>query len=148
MPSRVRAFCAETNQAEPVEPGEVVRCILESLALKHAQSIELLASVTGAAARAVHVVGGGARNELLCRSTAEACGLPVYAGPEEATLVGNLLVQAMSLGELDSLADARALVAASIAPTVYEPRDFEAWQEARGRFAAAVALPGVEVGVR
>jgi rhamnulokinase len=145
MPARVRAFCAHTGQVEPVEPGAVVRCILESLALKHAQTVELLASVTGIAPEAIHVVGGGARNELLCSWTANASGLPVHAGPEEATVIGNLLVQAMSLGEISSIAEARELVAASTAPTSYEPRDASAWREARERFAAAVALPSLEV---
>jgi rhamnulokinase len=145
MPARVRAFCAHTRQAEPVEPGAVVRCILESLALKHAQTIELVAAVTGIAAREIHVVGGGARNELLCRWTADAAGLPVHAGLEEATLYGNLLVQAMAAGEIASLAEARELVAASHPPTTYEPRETEAWRESRERFAVAVALPTMEL---
>jgi rhamnulokinase len=146
MPARVRAFCAHTGQPEPAEPGAVVRSILESLALKHAQTVELLASVTGFPTGEVHVVGGGARNELLCSWTADACGLPVHAGPEEATLLGNLLVQAMSLGEISSLAQAREVAAASTPRTTYEPRDAAAWREARDRFAAAVTLPTVEVG--
>ena len=145
MPARVRAFCAHTRQAEPVEPGSVVRCILESLALKHAQTVELLAAVTGVPPREIHVVGGGAQNELLCRWTADAAALPVHAGPEEATLYGNLLVQAMSLGEIGSPEEGRQLVAASVAPTTYEPRESEAWSEARERFAAAVTLPTLEV---
>ena len=144
MPARIRAFCAHTGQPEPGEAGAVVRCILESLALKHAQTVELLATVTGVAPREIHVVGGGARNELLCRWTAEASGLPVLAGPEEATLLGNLLVQAMSLGEIASLAEAREIVARSVAPAVYEPRETAEWSEARERFAAAVTLPGLE----
>jgi sugar (pentulose or hexulose) kinase len=146
MPARVRAFCAHTGQPEPVEPGAIVRCILESLALKHAQTIEVLASVTGASPREIHVVGGGARNELLCRSTADAAGLPVIAGPEEATLLGNLVVQAMALGEISSLAEGRELISASVVPTAYEPQETSKWQEARERFAEAVALPTLEVG--
>jgi rhamnulokinase len=145
MPARVRAFCAHTGQPEPVEPGAVVRCILESLALKHAQTIELLGSVTGVAPTEIHVVGGGARNELLCRWTADAAGLPVEAGPEEATLLGNLLVQAMCLREVASLAEAREIVAASVARTTYEPRNQERWQEAKARFAEAAALPTFEM---
>jgi rhamnulokinase len=144
MPARVRAFCAHTGQPEPAEPGEVVRCILESLALKHAQTVELLGSVTGVAPTEIHVVGGGARNELLCRWTADASGLPVEAGPEEATLLGNLLVQAMCLGEVGSLAEAREIVAASVVSTTYEPREQERWQDAKARFAEAAALPTLE----
>ena len=145
MPARVRAFCAHSGQPEPGDPGAVVRCILESLALKHAQTIELLARVTGAVPGEVHVVGGGARNELLCRWTASAAGMPVVAGPEEATVLGNLLVQAISTGEIASVADAREVVRASFAPAVYEPNETAAWQEARERFAHAVALPSLEV---
>jgi len=146
MPSRVRAYCAHTGQPEPVEPGAVVRCILESLALKHAQTIDVLASVTGTTPAEIHLVGGGARNELLCRWTAAAAGIPVLAGPEEATLLGNLLVQAMSLGEIASLEEGREVVRASFAPMIYEPQDASAWQDARERFARAVALPTLEVG--
>jgi rhamnulokinase len=146
MPARVRAFCAHTGQPEPADPGAVVRCILESLALKHAQTIDVLASVTGAAPREIHVLGGGARNELLCRWTADAAGLPVLAGPEEATLLGNLLVQAMALGEISSLAEGREVIRASVVPTTFEPQETFTWQEARERFAEAVALPTLEVG--
>ena len=146
MASRVRAFCAHTGQPEPVDPGAVVRCILESLALKHAQTIDLLASVAGVSPQEIHVVGGGARNELLCRWTAEAAGLPVLAGPEEATLLGNMLVQAMALGEIASLAEGRELIRASVVPTAYEPQETSKWQEAKERFAGAVALPALEVG--
>ena len=140
MPARIRSFCADTGQPEPDEPGAVVRCILESLALKHAQTIELLAAVSGAAPREIHVVGGGARNELLCSWTANAAGLPVVAGPEEATLIGNLLVQAMARGEIGSLAEAREVVRASFAPVVHEPNDEADWEDARARFARTVAL--------
>jgi rhamnulokinase len=146
MPARVRAFCAHTGQPEPAEPGAVVRCILESLALKHAQTIDVLASVTGVSPREIHVVGGGARNELLCRWTADAAGLPVLAGPEEATLLGNMLVQAMALGEISSLAEGREVISASVVPTPYEPQETSKWQEAKERFAEAVALPTLEVG--
>ena len=145
MPARVRAFCAHTGQAEPVDPGAVVRCILESLALKHAQTIDVLASVTGVSPREIHVVGGGARNELLCRWTADAAGLPVLAGPEEATLLGNMLVQAMALGEISSLAEGREVISASVVPTAYEPQETSRWQEAKERFAETVALPTLEV---
>lgn len=145
MPARVRAFCAHTGQVEPADPGAVVRCILESLALKHAQTIDVLASVAGVSPREIHVVGGGARNELLCRWTAAATGLPVLAGPEEATLLGNLLVQAMAFGEISSLVEGREVIRASVVPTLYEPQETPGWQEARERFAKAVALPTLEV---
>jgi rhamnulokinase len=145
MPARVRAFCAHTGQPEPVEPGAVARCVLESLALKHAQTIDVLASVTGTAPEEIHLVGGGARNELLCRWTANAAGIPVLSGPEEATLLGNLLVQAMSLGEFASIQEGREVIRASVAPTTYEPQDTVTWREARERFVQTVALPTLGV---
>jgi rhamnulokinase len=94
----------------------------------------LLRQATGTEPPEVHVVGGGARNPLLCQWTADATGLPVLAGPEEATAIGNLLVQALALGQLGSLDEARELVRASFAPQLYEPRDADAWDEAYARF--------------
>jgi rhamnulokinase len=146
MPSRIREFCRETGQPEPVGVGETVRCVLESLALKHAETIDLLHEVNGSTPGTLHVVGGGARNPLLCAWTASAAGLPVLAGPEEATLVGNLLVQAMALGELGSLSELRDVVRASFEPVVYEPQLSAGWQEARARFAELPDGAGLEVG--
>ena len=145
MPARVAAFCERTGQPVPDSPGETARCILESLALKHAVTVDLLREVTGAEPVELHIVGGGARNEQLCRWTAQATGLPVLAGPEEATLIGNLLVQAMALGELESLEEARAVVRASFVPTVHEPRPAPEWDEARQRFATLVERTRYEV---
>lgn len=146
MPQRIREFCARTDQPQPEDPAAVTRCILESLALKHAQTIELLHRATGIEPAEVHVVGGGARNELLCRWTAAAAGVPVVCGPAEAAEIGNLCVQAIALGELASIEDARAVVAASFEPIVYEPEDNDAWREAGERFRTiASALPLEEV---
>jgi rhamnulokinase len=140
IPARIRSFCAATEQDVPQEAAAVVRCVLESLALKYRQTIELLASATGAAPPEVHIVGGGALNALLCQWTADATGLPVLAGPAEATEIGNLTVQAIALGELGSLAEAREVVRASFAPTVYEPREGYPWDEAYARL-ERLALP-------
>jgi rhamnulokinase len=134
MPERVAGYCTRTGQPEPSDPGALVRCVLESLALKHAQTVDLLASATGREVTVLHVVGGGARNELLCEWTAHAAGLPVLAGPDEATLYGNLLVQAIALGKLSSLAEARELLRCSYRPRAYEPDGSQAWREARERF--------------
>jgi rhamnulokinase len=145
MPARIREFCTDTRQPEPIDPGAVTRCILESLSLKHADAVAQLAAATGTRPAEIHVVGGGARNDLLCRWTAEASGLPVLVGPEEATLLGNLLVQAICLGEIGSIADARDVVRASFAPGVHEPTASDAWQAARGRFSEIVAAATSEV---
>jgi rhamnulokinase len=141
VPERIREVCIDTRQPVPEEPAAVVRCLLESLALKHARVIEALSAATGVAPEEVHVVGGGARNELLCRWTAEAVGLPLLAGPEEATAVGNLLVQALALGEIASLAEARDVVRSSFRPAVFDPVSSAGWDEARERFADLVGAP-------
>jgi rhamnulokinase len=143
MPARITAFCRGTGQPAPGDVAETVRCIFESLALKHAETIDLLAGLTGRPIDELHVVGGGARNELLCTWTADASGRVVLAGHGEATVIGNLLVQALALGELASLGEGRELVRASFAERRYEPATGAAWREARGRFAALERHAGV-----
>jgi rhamnulokinase len=140
IPGRIAELCRRTGQPAPEDPGATTRCILESIALKQAATIKLLREVTQTEPAELHMVGGGARNELLCRWTAEATGLPVIAGPEEATVIGNLLVQAMALGELDSLDQARDVVRASVIPRTYEPTGSADWAEARERFAGLAVL--------
>jgi rhamnulokinase len=102
--------------------------------------------VTGRDLEQLHVVGGGANNELLCAWTAQAAQRPVLAGPAEATLIGNLLVQAIALGELSSIAEGRELVRRSFVPALHEPTADPAWQEARERFASlGKSVSAVEV---
>ena len=134
MPSRIAATCARTAQPVPTDPGAFVRCALESLALKYRRTLRRLESILGTTFRAIHVVGGGARNALLCQFTAAATGLPVHAGPVEATAAGNVLLQALARGRVASLADARRIVAASFPPITYDPRHTSSWDEAAGRF--------------
>jgi rhamnulokinase len=141
MPARIQAYCTRTGQEPPETPGEIARCVLESIALAHARALARLGDITGAPPPEVHVVGGGARNRLLCQSTADATGLPVLAGPEEATVIGNLVVQALALGELASLDEARSVVRASFPLTLYEPHRDSAWEDAQARFAE---LPGAD----
>lgn len=134
MPERIRQACVKAGQPEPTSQGAFVRCIVESLALKYRYTIELLASVTGVTPSEIHVVGGGARNFLLCQSTADATGVQVLAGPEEATVVGNLLGQAIALGELSTLEEARTVVRTSFEPRVFEPTRQAEWDEGYARF--------------
>ena len=103
--------------------------------------LQLLREATGHAPEEVHVVGGGSQNELLCQWTADATGIPALAGPAEATEVGNLVVQAIALGELSSVQEGRELVEASFPVKAYEPRESAAWTDARERFAGLVAQP-------
>jgi rhamnulokinase len=138
MPARLAACCTRTGQAPPADEGALVRCCLESLALKYRWAIDRLETILGTTIHTIHVVGGGTKNTLLCQFTADACGRPVHAGPVEATAIGNILMQAIGRGRLGSIADLRGVVARSFPVTVYEPRDTAAWTDAAGRFAALV----------
>ena len=131
MPAAIRRACRESGQPEPADRGAVLRCILESLALKYRWVIERLEELAARQIRTIHIVGGGSRNDLLCRLTADATGRAVYAGPAEATAIGNTLVQAMALGHLTSLADVRAVARRSAEPVVYEPRAGARWDDAQ-----------------
>lgn len=141
MPQRLREFCARTGQSAPTGDGAIVRCILESVALRCAGVIESLESLTGPV-RAIHLVGGGSRNELLCRFTADAAGRPVLAGPVEATAAGNIMVQAMADGRAGSLAEIRAVIASSFPPVRYEPGASAPWRAARQTFGSRAAGAG------
>ncbi|WP_422927810.1 rhamnulokinase [Singulisphaera sp. PoT] len=135
MPTRIAAFCKKTGQPVPQDEGEFVRCALESLALKYRWTIERLEKIIGGPIKTIHVVGGGARNTLLCQFTADACGRMVLAGPVEATAAGNVLLQAMGRGRIGTLADAREIVARSFPVTVFEPRQTDVWEGAQAKFA-------------
>jgi rhamnulokinase len=135
MPERISAFCKKTGQTIPRNKGEIVRVALESIALKYRWVLERLESVTGATLEPIHIIGGGTKNRLLSRFTADCTGRTCITGPVEATALGNVLMQAIGLGYLDSLADARAIVRLSFAPEieVYEPRSMAGWDEAYQR---------------
>ena len=123
MPARIKAACREAGQPAPDSPVELVRCILDSLTDAYARAVEDAAALTGRGIDVIHIVGGGARNTLLCQLTADACGRPVVAGPVEATAMGNVLVQARARGlfsgDLDTL---RGMVRAMQTLRRYEPR--------------------------
>ena len=140
MPARIRRFCSETGQSPPEEPGAVVRCVLESLALKYRWVLERAEEITGRRAEVIHVVGGGVRNTLLCQLTADATRRPVRAGPVEATALGNLMVQAYSRGYLGSLQEIRAAVRGSpVEVRSYEPKaSLDEWQDAYQRLRGIV----------
>ncbi|MHA1569549.1 MAG: rhamnulokinase [Alphaproteobacteria bacterium] len=134
MPAAIAEYCRRTNQPAPESVGATVRCILESLALKYRWVLEQLWALRPQRINRLHVIGGGAQNELLCQFTAEAAGLPVLAGPVEATAIGNLLVQAMALEEVTSPAHLREVVRNSFEVTRYEPRQHLLWQDVWERY--------------
>jgi rhamnulokinase len=134
MREAMAAFLRETGQPVPAGRGGFVRCALESLALAYRRVLEDLRRVAGREIRVLHVVGGGARNRVLAQMTADATGVPVVAGPVEATAIGNVLGQALALGFVADLAAARALVRRSFSPETFEPGDRSPWDEAYERF--------------
>jgi rhamnulokinase len=138
MPARIVAACEERGQPVPPTPAALVRCILDSLALRYAEVLESAAALTGRTLRTVHVVGGGSRNHLLNELIAGATGRRVVTGPVEATALGNAAVQAIAVGALPDLAAARRAIAASVDLRTYEPpadaTTQRAWATARRRF--------------
>jgi len=137
MPARIAAACQAAGQAPPVARAQTVRCIMDSLALAHRRAVLAAQELSGRAADTIHLVGGGARNELLCQLTADACGLPVIAGPVEASAIGNILVQGRALGGAPGdLDDMRALVRGTQPLRRFEPSGSPAaWQAAERRLA-------------
>ena len=135
MPARIRQACEQTGQTPPRTPPEYVRCILDSLAVAYRRTVRRAQELAGHEVEVVHVVGGGVRNALLCQLTADACGLPVLAGPVEATALGNVLVQARALGAVEgTLDDLRTLIASTQEVVRYEPSGNEAeWARAEER---------------
>lgn len=138
MPGRIAEACRRHGQPVPETPGQFVRTILESLALKYRNVLADLAGITGRRPKALHVVGGGSRNELLCQYAADACGIPVVAGPVEATAMGNAMMQGIASGSIANLAQGREVVRRSLALKQYEPRSGEQseWAEAAARLPA------------
>lgn len=135
MPGRIAEYCRRTGQPVPENEGQIVRTIMESLALCYRVTFEGIAALRGKRASRIHIVGGGTKDTFLCALTANACGVPVVAGPVEATSIGNLCMQLIAKGELSGMDDARALVRRSFETTVYEPSgDRAAFDEAYTAF--------------
>lgn len=134
MPARIRDYCRMTSQTLPANPSAIVRIVLESLALKYRWVVDRLEELVGRKIESLYLVGGGVKNTLLNQFTADALQRPVFGGPPEATALGNLLVQALALGELGSIAEIRQIVRVSFPTTTFEPRANEAWGEAYDRF--------------
>jgi len=139
MPGRIAEFCRETGQPAPATPGAVVRCVLESLALLYRRTLQQIEALTGRRLARLHIVGGGSQNALLNQFAANALQLPVVTGPVEATAAGNVLVQAIALGHLPSLAAAREVVRNSCATATVPPAEAAVWDAAYARFEQLLA---------
>ena len=138
MPRRLRDFCQRTGQPVPETVGQFMRAVYESLALKYRFALDKLIAISGRAVNRLHIIGGGARNRLLCQMTADATGRPVIAGPFEATALGNGIVQLIALGHIADVAQAREILSRTTELAHYEPQDTAAWDEAYGRFGELV----------
>ena len=139
MPERIREFCRRTGQPVPERKGEIIRCALESLALKYRSVLIMLESVTGRHMEALHIVGGGTRNRLLNQFAANSTGLKTITGPVEATAIGNILMQAVALGKIGSLSEGREVVRQSFEVESYQPQDRQAWDDAYQRLTSLLA---------
>jgi rhamnulokinase len=134
MPAAIRAYCRLTAQPVPEGVGAMVRCCLESLALKYRWVVNALETLTGKEVKTIRIVGGGSRNPMLSQFTADACQRRVMAGPVEATALGNILLQAIATGHLTDLSAGRQAIADSFGRQEFEPGPSAPWEDAFERF--------------
>jgi rhamnulokinase len=142
MPAAIRKYCQRSGQPEPESDGEVVRCCLESLALKHRWVLAALEELTDRRLDTIRIVGGGSQNHLFCKLTADACQRNVVSGPVEATALGNILVQAVATGLLPDITAGRRAVTASEEQEIFEPADSGDWDDAFSGFNELVRTAG------
>ena len=140
MPEAIRAFCRQTGQTVPADEGAVLRCALDSIAMKFRHVLAMCEELAGGRIETIHIVGGGTKNRLLCQAAADASGRRVVAGPVEATAIGNLMVQAIADGSVGSIAEARDVIRNSFDVEEYEPKNTAAWDEAFPRFLKVIAV--------
>ena len=134
MEQALHDLIAASGQPAPATPGQLVRCVLESLALEYAVRLDSLAELTGRRPEAVYLVGGGIKNTLLCQLTADACGLAVHAGADQCTAMGNALGQALALGIIDSPQAIRQVMRQSFELKTYTPADSDLWADKREKY--------------
>ncbi len=133
MVEKIRAYCRATSQPVPQSTGEIARCVYESLALKYRWAMERLGEMKGHPIDSLNITGGGIQNELLNQMAADSTGLVTTTGPIEGAALGNVLMQAVALGKLSNLDEAREVARRSVTPSVYQPKHTPQWDEAYGR---------------
>ena len=134
MVAEIASTCERSNQSAPAGVGATVRLILESLALRYRMVLQWLEELNGAPIDTIHIVGGGAQNRLLCQMAADACNRQVLAGPVEATVIGNVMLQAVAAGRVASIAQARQIIRQSFPIDEYQPLQPQPWDDAYERF--------------
>ena len=135
MPLTIENFCRKTGQKVPRDIAQCVHVVLQSLALAYCYTLEQIEEISAISIDKIYIIGGGSQNPLLCQFTADATGLPVYAGPAEATAIGNILVQAMAFGRVSSLEQLREVVRRSFRLNLYQPQYTSGWDEKYNRYA-------------
>ena len=134
LPDKIRAYCKNTNQPVPETIGQVVRCIYESLAMKYRLALEQITECTGKKFDVLHLMGGGTKDGFLCELAAQSLGIPVVAGPIEATALGNIMLQLIALGEIETIEQGRKIIAETEKVKVFEEAHTPDWDEAFERF--------------
>ncbi len=134
MPEAIGEFCRNSGQAVPESEGAMIRCVLESLAMRYRQVLGWLEELIGGRIETIHIVGGGTQNRLLCQMAADACNRHVVAGPVEATAIGNLMMQAVAGGDVGSIPEAREVIRRSFDVEEYVPQEWEEWDDAFEEF--------------
>ncbi|MGI6224542.1 MAG: rhamnulokinase [Prevotella sp.] len=136
MQQAIDDYCRRTGQPVPETPAAYCRCIFESLALRYRQVFGWLRRFAPVDLNVLHVIGGGSMNEYLDQFTSNACGIPVLAGPQEATAIGNIMLQAKAAGVVSDIWEMRSVVASSVSPKRFEPTDRDSWNAAYDSYLA------------
>lgn len=134
MPAAIVQYCRSTGQSVPEDEGTISRIVYESLALKYRYVLDQLREIAGFPIDTIYIIGGGVQNEFLCQCTANACGIPVVTGPSEGTALGNIMVQAMAAGKVNSRSAIREIIRNSFPVKMYEPSDTSVWEDAYEKF--------------
>ncbi len=134
LPDKIKAYCKDTDQPVPETIGQVVRCIYESLAMKYRLALEQISQCTGKNFDVLHLMGGGTKDGFLCELTAQSLGIPVVAGPIEATALGNIVLQLIALGEIDCIEEGRKIIAETEKVKTFDEAHTPDWDEAYERF--------------
>ncbi len=138
LPQRIRAYCKTTKQPVPESTGAMIRCIYESLAMKYRFALEQISENTGKKFNVLHMLGGGTKDSFLCQLTADSLGFDVAAGPTEATAIGNIILQLIALGEIESVEAAREMIGKTEKVKIYRPANHSEWQKGYEKYIKTV----------
>lgn len=141
MPPKIQEYCRRTNQPVPKEPGEIMRCIYQSLACEFALTLREMTALTELEYGRIHMIGGGTKDKLLCQLTADAAGIPAVAGPTEATALGNGISTLIALGEIPDIAEARRIITQSGLTQEFLPQEHDMWSEQLERYRKLTRKP-------